>query len=348
MLRRIFKRRKVEEEPASRITTDTIGEHRENVLAQGRKFKYPLQYVKYKLVINTILISITAIIIVILFSWFYLYKFQGSGNIVYRVTRFIPLPVASIDGQKVLYSDYLMRYRSDIAYINHWEGKLGSDDDSKRKMTYYKREAMNYAQVSSYAIKLANEYGIVIDESRIDEVYNEHRLYQGTEISENSYNRMINESYGLSKVEYKRMIEIMLIRQEVQARIDETAKATTEELSAKLKRDGSNFESVAEEYAGRIITESSGEPVSITNIDGGRAAVANKLESGTISEPFLARNGSGYYFVKLVSRSEGKVEYLSISVPFTELESRVEYLRAECKIREYIKIDDQSSAACKK
>ena len=40
----------------TRITNDTVAEHREKVLAGGRKLKYPLQYTKRKLVRNTILI----------------------------------------------------------------------------------------------------------------------------------------------------------------------------------------------------------------------------------------------------------------------------------------------------
>ena len=33
---------------------EKVEERREEVLAKGRKFKYPLQYTKHKLVINTI------------------------------------------------------------------------------------------------------------------------------------------------------------------------------------------------------------------------------------------------------------------------------------------------------
>ena len=41
---------------AGRITNETIAEHRERILAGGRKFKYPIQYNKHKLIINTMII----------------------------------------------------------------------------------------------------------------------------------------------------------------------------------------------------------------------------------------------------------------------------------------------------
>ena len=39
-----------------RITNDTIDVHREHVLSGGRKFKYPMQYAKHKLVYNALII----------------------------------------------------------------------------------------------------------------------------------------------------------------------------------------------------------------------------------------------------------------------------------------------------
>ena len=46
------------DESASRITNETVAEHREKVLAGGRKFKYPLQYQRHKLIVNTLIIGI--------------------------------------------------------------------------------------------------------------------------------------------------------------------------------------------------------------------------------------------------------------------------------------------------
>ena len=51
-----LKRSKKQPAPAaSRITNETIAEHREQILAGGRRFKYPIQYTKHKLIINTAL-----------------------------------------------------------------------------------------------------------------------------------------------------------------------------------------------------------------------------------------------------------------------------------------------------
>ena len=50
------KKRSAEAEQPSRITNETVAEHRERILAGGRRFKYPVQYARHRLVINTIII----------------------------------------------------------------------------------------------------------------------------------------------------------------------------------------------------------------------------------------------------------------------------------------------------
>ena len=69
-------------------------------MAQGRKFKYPMQYAKHKLIINTILVAIAAIILMVVAGWFMLYKIQDTGDMIYRVTQVIPVPVAEVAGEK--------------------------------------------------------------------------------------------------------------------------------------------------------------------------------------------------------------------------------------------------------
>jgi hypothetical protein len=87
--------RRPEPEPLpNRITTETVAQHREQILAGGRKFKYPIQYAKHKLVINAILISIAALAALVFVGWWQLYPSQNTSEFMYRVTKFIPLPVA--------------------------------------------------------------------------------------------------------------------------------------------------------------------------------------------------------------------------------------------------------------
>ena len=106
-------KKNVEESPA-RITNETVAEHREKVLAGGRKFKYPVQYQKHKLVVNSIIIAVVAIVLLTILGWYQLYVAQNNSQLMYRITQIIPVSVASVDGEPVRYSDYLMRSHSVI------------------------------------------------------------------------------------------------------------------------------------------------------------------------------------------------------------------------------------------
>ena len=69
-------------------------------------------------------------------------------------------------------------------------------------------------------------------------------------------------------------------------------------------------------------------------------------EPGESSGKFISINGDGYYFVKLINKNDTQVNFVSIRVPFTKLNSQFEQLREENKITEYITLPtlEQTSA----
>ena len=74
------------------ITQQNIEESREEILAKGKKFKYPFQYAKHRLVINTILIAVVALGTFVVIGWVQLYKAQNTGEVAYRFTKVLKLP----------------------------------------------------------------------------------------------------------------------------------------------------------------------------------------------------------------------------------------------------------------
>ena len=81
-MKKIFKKKpKQKKELPTRITNDTVAEHREHVLAGGRKLKYPVQYTRSALVRNTIIISAVALVALVAGVWAQLYVFKDTGDI---------------------------------------------------------------------------------------------------------------------------------------------------------------------------------------------------------------------------------------------------------------------------
>ena len=317
---------------------EKVAERREEVLAVGRKFKYPLQWTKHRVVINTVLISVVAVAMVFISIWLALYRFNLTGDLLFRITKIIPVSVASIDSEKVNFSDYLMFYRSSITSIKSQstiEGETLSNLENE-----YKRVALDEAEEYAYALKLANELGVTVSEEEIDAEFERHLKIGGIDRSEESFIKIVKDNFGLSKSEYRRMLYLTLVKAKVEVMIDEKANTIANKVEQMLAENGNNFKAVLESLGEEISYEETGGLVDNKNLDGGRATEATKLEAGEVSERFISTNGDGYYFVKLVSKTDTEVDFVSIKVSFTEFSERVAKLREEEKVVEFIEVGE--------
>lgn len=316
-----------------------VEERREEVLNAGRKFKYPLQMTKHRIVINTLLIAIVVFAILTVGGWLALYKFGMTDEMLFRVTKMFPVPVASIDGENVKFSDYLMFYRSSIQSIERQSSQVDNESSIEDLRNQYKRAALNEAEEYSYALKLAKEAGIEVTRDEIVAEFNRHLSVGGVERSEESFMKIIDENFGLSKSEYERMLYLTLTKAKVEQEIDTYANEVASEVEKMLSENGGKFSAVANALGDKVVYEETGGLVSNQNIDGGRATEASKLEPGQQTGKFISMNADGYYFVKLVAKTEAEVNFVSIKVPFTEFDSKVESLRSGDGVKEYIHID---------
>ena len=108
------------------ITNETVAEHREEVLKGARKYVYPLQHSKHRIVIVSATIFITLVAALFGYGAVALYKLQSTSTFVYRITQVVPFPVARVQGHMVAYENYLFELRH---YMHYYETqqKLNSD-----------------------------------------------------------------------------------------------------------------------------------------------------------------------------------------------------------------------------
>ena len=317
---------------------EKVDERRAEVLAKGRKFKYPLQWTKYRVVANTILIAVVVVAIMIVSGWLALYRFGMTDEFLYRITKFVPAPVASVDGETVAFSDYLMFYRSGIISIERQSGQADDGNSLDGLRIQYKRSALDQAEDYTYALKLAKELELTVTDDEIAAEFDRHLNLGGVERSEESFLKIIRENFGLDKTEYERMLYLNLIKFKVESAIDLNASRVASRVESMLKDNGRDYAAVAEALGSDIIYEETGGMVPTQNIDGGRAATAFRLEPGKESGRFISINGDGYCFVKLIDKTETEVNFVSIKIPFTEFDTRMATLREDGAISEYITI----------
>ena len=317
---------------------EKVEERREEVLAQGRKFKYPLQWTKHRVVVNTILIAFVMIALVITGIWLGLYKFNMTDDFLFRITEVIPLPVAKVDGEDTRFSDYLMFYRSSMTSIERQSGSEFDEGSVEELRSEYKHSALTEAEKYTYAAKLAKEEGIEVTDEEVATEFDRHLKIGGVDRSEEGFAKIIKDNFGLDKSEYERMLYLSLLKSKVEIKIDDNANKIAGQVEKILAESGNDYGKVAEELGDKINYQETGGLVDSKNIDGGRASEAMKLEPGESSGKFISINGDGYYFVKLIKKTDSEVDFVSIKVPFTEFDKRFESLQTDGKITEYITI----------
>ena len=103
--------------------------------------------------------------IIVTSGWLALYRFNMTDDMLFRITKVIPAPVANIDGETVRFSDYLMLYRSSLISIERQSGDVDNEGSMDALRNQYMRTALTEAEKFAYALKLAKELEItVIDE----------------------------------------------------------------------------------------------------------------------------------------------------------------------------------------
>ena len=318
----------------------TVEERREEVLAKGRKFKYPLQYAKYKVVWYTIIIAVIGVGLLTLAGWFSIYKAGNTSDMTYRITQVLPLPVADVDGQAVRFSDYLMLYKSSLSAFEQQSGALGSGEEADALRNSYKRAALDSVEEYAYAEKLAPGLGIEVTDQEIDDYLAEQRQIQGSEQSEEAFLTIVEDNLGLSESEYRHLLYFTILKNKVREAVDVNAAALAEQAISLLAANNNDLSAVAGILGDAVEYEETGGLVDNTNLDGGRASVASGLEENEVSAAFVSSSGDGLYIVQLISKTDTQVDYRSIKINFTTFDEELASLRESGAVREYITIEE--------
>lgn len=347
MKKRLF--RKKNQDPKTvpqRITNETVAEHRERILAGGRRFKYPMQYARHRLVFNTIIITVAALLLIVLTGWWQLYIVQNTSTFFYRVTRVLPLPVASVEGSQVRYGDYLMYYNSSAHYLQRSEQLNLQTEDGKRQLDFIKRRSMDNVVADAYAAKFARDLNVEVTLAEVDRVVDEDRNTVNGRISQETYDASALNVLGWSPEEYRQNIRSKLIRQKVAYAIDEAANQKQQQAVSLVAQPNADFDKIAAELGGdgnaKVQSGISGL-VPHTNHDGGLSSAAVKLEKGQVSSVIKTTTGDGYYFVKVLEKSDTQINYAFIKIPLTKFNEQLEAIKKNNQISEYIKVPTNES-----
>jgi len=299
-------------EGVPQITTENIGQHREQVLKGARKYIYPLRHSKRTIVAITISVIVTAIIGLFVSCYFALYKFYQYNTFLYRVTQVVSFPIAKAGGHYVEYENYLFELRHFVHYYEHqWQRNFaGSDRD---QLLLFRKQALQNVVDYAYVKQLAGQYHVSVSNKevnlRLDEVRNQNRLGNNNKV----FADVLRDYWGWSINDFKRSLKQEILAQKVSAKLDNAAtlKATNVVSQAKA---GADFASLAKKYSADPAAKDSGGDYGFAiaktnpNVPPEVVDALFKLKKGEVSDiilasPVLAGQGPTLQIVKLTGKS---------------------------------------------
>lgn len=329
-----------EERPKGPITSMNIEKHREATIETAKKYKYPFQQARQKILIWASVAFVAVLIAFSFFSWWMLYVKQDTGDFYYTATRMIPIPVAKVDGESVPYGDYMRRVRASIYYLENQENRDLSTEDGLRELNYTRRVNLDETEKVVFARKIMREYGISISE---DDINNNiaKTLNTGTEeaISEKAFENSIWRYYGWDMSDYRRIVRERLTLREAMFAIDSAALGKANDAKAKLNQ-GIDFGEVVASFSDDEMSKPNGGDmgtISVNDVDSnGLISEAKSLPVGGVSG--VIKGIDAYYIIKLVDKTDKTVHFQQIKISLQEFDKQFLGLVEDGKVSEYISI----------
>ncbi|MEO6513188.1 MAG: SurA N-terminal domain-containing protein [Candidatus Saccharimonadales bacterium] len=335
------KSRDVENDDLPRITNDTVAAHREEVLSSARKYIYPLQHSKHRVVKISVSLLIAAIIGFFVYFGLALYKFQSTSGFVYAVTQVIPFPVAKAGSSYVSYNSYLFELRHYIHYYQTQQQVDFSSKSGKEQLAEFKKRSMNKVLQVAYAKQLAKEHGVSVSNKEVDNeialVRSQNRLGGSDQV----FRDVLNEFWGWSVTDFRRELRDELLEQKVVTTMDTKTHDKANDAYAALQ-SGADFGETAKKYSEDVSTAPAGGvyPISIdrTNRDIAPQLVSALFVLNQNEYSPIINTGYRLEIVKVTQITGDKVQAAHIAVNFKDISYYTDQQQTNTKPRRFISV----------
>jgi len=258
-----IKRRKSAEDKAAealanvpRITNETVAEHREEVLGGARKYIYPLQHSKKRLVKLSVSVVVLAIVLFLVGTVLALYKFQSTSGFMHGVTQVVPFPAAKAGSSWVSYDSYLFELRRTMHYYTTQQGADFKHKDQPL-LKRLKQQAMDQVIQDAYIKQLAKQNKVKVTDAQVNAQINMLRQQNRLGSSDREFANVLGEFWGWSPADFKRAIKQQLLAQAVVSKLDVQTQSRAA-VALKQLQDGADFAAVATSSTDDSTTKNNG------------------------------------------------------------------------------------------
>jgi len=325
-----------------RITNETVAEHREKVLKGARKYKYPLQHSKRRIVTVSATILSLCIIGFFMYAGLSLYRFQDTSLFMYRVTQIVPFPVAKAHGRWVSYESYLFELRR---YMHYYETQEQVDFHSKSgnlQLATHRPKALQQVIDDAYVKILAAKHKVSVSQSDVDDAVNILRLQNQLGRSNKELASVVKKFFGWSIQDLRRQLKQELLAQKVAAKLDVSATRRAQSIFAQV-RAGGDFAALAGQASDDQATKGNGGQYGDVSISYSSQEVhpvivraLSAMKPGEVSD--IMTTPTAFEIVKLLAIENGKFKAAHIQIQFKDIQTYLEPLEKSHPPKRFITV----------
>jgi parvulin-like peptidyl-prolyl isomerase len=326
-----------------RITNETVAEHREEVLKGARKYKYPLEHSKNRIVIVSSALLVAAFVGFFVYTGLSLYRYQSTSLFMYRVSQIIPFPVAKADGRWVSYESYLFELRRVMHYYETQQQVDFTTRSGKQQLDTYRPRALEQVIAFAYTKDLAAQHNIRVTEQEVNDAIRVIRTQNQLAAGDDELEAVMQKFFGWSLGDLRRQLRDELLAQKVASALDKAALAKAQNVQIQLK-SGADFAALAAQFSDDAGTKANGGQYGDTAITMKSQEVPpqvvrelGKLQPGAVSGIIVTP--TSFEIVKLLSKENGTYKAAHIQIAFSPIESFIEPLQKKNPPKNFIKVE---------
>lgn len=331
----------VEKAKVPYITNETIAEHREEVLKGARKYIYPLQHSRRKIVWLSLIIFIVTVVTFFSYAALSLYRFESTSTFIYRVTQIVPFPIARAQGRFISYESYLFELRHYMHYYETQQKLNFETDEGREQLEEFKKQAMDQVIGDAYVKQLAEENKVSVSTQEVDQEIAVVRQQNRLGTSDQVFEDVLRDFWGWSVNDFRRSLRQQILARKVAAKLDTDAQSKISSAQAELN-DGVSFEDAAKKYSDDEATRDAGGDYGI-DIDRANRDISARVtdvifsqDPGQVSE--VIDTGYSLEIVKTISVENGKARAAHIQVNLKNINEYVDQAKEQSQPTRYVQL----------
>jgi len=240
-----------------RITNETVAEHREEVLSSARKYIYPLQHSKHRIVIISTIIFAVLMVLFFVFCMLALYRFNSTSTFMYRVTQVIPFPVAKTGSHFVAYENYLFELRH---YVHYYQTQQKVDFNSKsgeQQLAAFRKTALQTVVRDAHVKELAEKHKVSVSERELNDQITLLRSQNRLGSNDAAFEDVLREFWGWSIADFKRELKSQMLAKKIISKLDTETHSRAQNVLSQIN-NGGDFAEIAKQVSDDPGTKASG------------------------------------------------------------------------------------------